>query len=200
MMRRCLSAATVAGLWLITNQTATAQTTSRADISGGYQMVSFQGELDETFALGWYGELAAHVMPHLSFVFQVGGNYKSTAETFAFDGINLTATADVSVHQFVGGVRWRAARRNSITPFVHALAGAAKMAANVTAQGIGQGNSLTVSTSVDDTHAAFQAGGGVDVPVTGPFGVRAGADYVRLFDDEDGVNAFRFAIGGVWTF
>jgi hypothetical protein len=41
----------------------------------------------------------------------------------------------------------------------------------------------------------MQVGGGVNFGLTEGFGLRVGADYLRVFADEGGANLFRFSAG-----
>ena len=139
--------------------------------------------------------------PRASLLFLAGGSYKTITESLGFDGMAISATADLSIHHFMGEVRWRIPRPNGVTPFVHALFGAARLGGDVSAEAFEeQGTSFSVETTVDETRAAFTAGGGIDVGLTDRFGVRAGANYIRIFDDEDGRNALQFAAGVVLVF
>ncbi|HEX7139384.1 MAG TPA: hypothetical protein VF219_16135 [Vicinamibacterales bacterium] len=42
---------------------------------------------------------------------------------------------------------------------------------------------------------ALQAGGGTNIGMTSTLGIRFGVDYLRIFSDDGGANAFRFGAG-----
>jgi hypothetical protein len=56
-----------------------------------------------------------------------------------------------------------------------------------------------ISFNEEDSGTDFglEAGGGVNFALSDALGLRVGADYLRVFADDDGANAFRFAIGVV---
>jgi opacity protein-like surface antigen len=84
-----------------------------------------------------------------------------------------------------------------VTPFGEVLAGAVVGSVDATLTVTGLGTLFDVSDSATDFAMAF--GGGVDIRMSERFGVRASADYIRIFGDE-GVNAFRLGVGAVFPF
>ena len=188
-------------LWLGIALPATAQDTPKADVSVGYQAVGVTGDVDETFVKGWYADFAGNVTQWLGIVFEVGGAYKSITETTTFGGVTATATADLSVHQFMGGVRFNARPNPTVTPFGQILVGGVRGAADVSGSVTGGGQTFaTESDAFSSTNVALQVGGGIDLRITDRVGIRAGGDYLRLFEEDAGVNAFRFAVGAVFPF
>ena len=61
---------------------ALAQDQRKAEVSVGYQLITFDGDdVDETFSRGWYADVAGNLGPIFAVVVQVGGSYKSFEET-----------------------------------------------------------------------------------------------------------------------
>src|SRR5262245_19878108 len=96
-MRRRLTAC-VLGVLILGGGTAFAQ--ERGDFSGGYRFLRTEGE---NFGKGWYVDAAGHVNDVLSVVGEVAGSYKSVSETIA----GITVSADLKLHTFMGGARFR---------------------------------------------------------------------------------------------
>jgi Outer membrane protein beta-barrel domain len=188
----------------------TAQT-PKIEVSGGYQFLNVSADLesidtgdlpvrdvDQSLPTGWYIDLAANLNRHYGVVFQAGGNYKSVSESATFAGVNASATADLRVHEFMGGVRYNSRANPTVVPFGQFLVGAINGSAKVTASGSVTGlPGFSFSGEASGTDLALQAGGGMQLRLTDKFGVRVGADYLHILADESGVNAFRFAAGVV---
>jgi opacity protein-like surface antigen len=185
--------------------------TPRIEVSGGYQFLNISADLesidtgdlpvrdvDQSLPTGWYIDLAGNLTRHFGVVFEAGGNYKSIEESVTFAGIAASATADLSVHEFMGGVRYNSRANPTVIPFGQFLVGAVNGSAKVTASGSVTGlPGFSFSGEASGTDLALQAGGGMQLRLTDKFGVRVGADYLHILADEGGVNAFRFAAGVV---
>ena len=180
---------------------ASAQDAPRTELSGGYQLVGFGGELDQTLNKGWYADLAGNFNRVLGVVFQVGGSYKSVTESTTVGGVTATATADLKLHQFMGGMRANL-RTRAVTPFAEFLIGGINSSASVEGSviGVGGGSIFSVNESESSTNFAIQAGGGVTVNLTDSVGVRAAGSYLRLFGEDDSLHLYRFAGGVVLSF
>jgi len=152
---------------------AFAQETPSFDVSGGYSFLRDQ-EVEENFH-GWVASVTGNLSPLLGITGEIGGNYK-TVDVIGTD-------VSLSVHSFLVGPRLAARTNPAFTPFVHVLDGAARGSASV----LGQSESAT--------DFALQPGGGVDFWVRENVGVRAGADYRRVFSEGEGSNEFRFQLG-----
>ena len=162
---------------------AAAQDTPKVELSGGYNWLTVRPSGDEEwtkFPKGWYVDVAGNATKMMSVVGQVTGNYKT------YEDVNF----DLKIHTFMGGVRWGAPGR--VKGFGQFLAGAAAIGGS----GVG----------FDETEKDFaiQLGGGVNVLGGGVVGIRAGADYLRIFAKDDGVvvsggdvNGFRLNVGVV---
>ena len=180
---------------------ASAQETPRAELSGGYQLVGFGGELDQTLSKGWYADLAGNFSRVFGVVFQVGGSYKTISQSTTIGGVTATATADLKLHQFMGGIRANL-RSRAVTPFAEFLVGGVNGSADVEGSVVGGSGPpiFSISESESSTNFAMQAGGGVTVNLTDSVGVRAAGSYLRLFDEDESLNGYRFAGGVVLSF
>jgi opacity protein-like surface antigen len=178
---------------------ASAQTVPKVELSGGYQFLNLAVEgRNESMPAGWYFDVAGNLTPMLGVVFQVGGNYKSLDESVALGGVAATVTADVSVHEFLGGVRLNLRSNPSIVPFAQVLAGAIHGSADVSASATLPGiPPIAFDREFSGTNFGLGAGGGVKFALTDAVGLRVGADYLRAFEDEGGANLFRFRVGVV---
>jgi opacity protein-like surface antigen len=163
--------------------------------------VGFGGELEQTLNKGWYADLAGNFSRVLGVVFQVGGSYKSVTESTTIGGVTATATADLKLHQFMGGMRANL-RTRAVTPFAEFLLGGINSSASVEGSviGVGGGSIFSVNESESSTNFAIQAGGGVTVNLTDSVGVRAAGSYLRLFGEDDSLHLYRFAGGVVLSF
>jgi hypothetical protein len=176
------------GLWCLVavgvTREAAAQDAPAAEVSGGYQFFSGQGENEEEwehFPKGWYFDATANVTNSVGIVGQVSGNYKH------FDDDDF----DFKVHTFMGGLR--ASSRGPVRGFGQVLVGAVNFKAS------------DDSDSVSETDLAIQLGAGVNVVSAGGVGLRLGADYLRVFAKDDGelssgenLNGLRFVVGVVF--
>jgi opacity protein-like surface antigen len=186
--------------------------TPRIEVSGGYQFLNVSADLesidtgdvpvrnvDQSLPIGWYVDLAGNLNRHLSVVFAAGGNYKSMTESATFGGLSASASVDLKVHEFMGGVRYSVRANPTVVPFGQFLVGAINGSAKVTASASVVGSpGFSFSGEASGTDVALQAGGGMQLRLADNFGVRVGADYIRILSD-DGVNAFRFAAGVVFA-
>ena len=175
-----------------------AQSVPKVELSGGYQFLNFSldGE-NESMPVGWYFDVAGNLTPMLGVVFQVGGNYKTFDESVTIGGITATATADLKVHEFLGGVRLNLRSSNrAVVPFGQFLVGGVNGSVNVTATTTIPGQApITFSDEDSGTDLGLQAGGGVNFGLTDAIGLRAGADYQHVFAEGEGANLFRFHVG-----
>jgi len=151
-------------LLLAVGAPAMAQDTPGVEISAGYAYMRDK-ELDESFPLGWYADIAGNLSPWLGLVGEVGGSYKRFTDV---DGTRLT----FSVHTLMGGVRL-ARRGGGATAYVQVLAGAARASIS----GGGQSGS--------NTDLAVQPGVGFDVRVSDGMAVRIGGDFRRIYGESD---------------
>jgi len=182
---------------------ALAQPVPKVEVSGGYQFLNFVvGGEHESMPKGWYFDAARNLNPTIGLVFQIGGNYKTFEQSASAGGVTFRASADLKVHEFLGGVRLNARprqQRPALVPFGQVLVGGIHGSADVSATTTPAGQApVAFNVSNSDTNFALQAGGGVNFGFTDRLGLRVGADYLRLFAEDGGVNLFRFHSGIVY--
>ena len=137
------------------------------ELSGGYQLISLEpGHDTQTLRTGWYIDFAGSLTRTFAIVGQVGGNYRSRDL--------LGNELRFSMHEFMGGIRASSRANASIVPFAQALVGAVR--ANLSLSGEG----------VSVTKFALEFGGGVNWRLTQRIGIRVGADYLRIFNAQEG--------------
>jgi hypothetical protein len=142
---------------------------SRADLFGGYSYVNIDtnGLTSRQNANGWEASVSGNFNKWFAVEGDVSGIYKSYSINLAdLAGIGV-ATAKVSDYTFAAGPRI-----NFKPIFIHALFGGDHLAATESVSGA----SGSLSQSQDGL--AGLAGGGVQFKVSGPWSIRASADYV----------------------
>jgi hypothetical protein len=179
-IRRLLGLSALCAGMLVVAAPARAQ---GVEISAGYNYLHIDTTEDEpddlaNLPLGWYADVAGNITSMIGVVGQITGNYKSVDAGGGFD-------VDTRIHTFMGGVRAGGGAAN-VRPFGQALFGLVN--AKFTAEGLGD------ETTNDP---ALQFGAGVNV-MSGAVGVRLGADYIRVFSEDEGTNVFRLALGIVF--
>jgi opacity protein-like surface antigen len=200
--RSMITLVSALALLLVAARPATAQSAPRVDLSGGYQFLNLSAEDDnEALGTGWYVDIAGNLHRYVGIVFDVGGSYKSLSRSESFFDEQFTATVDLRVHQFMGGMRLNGRLNPTLVPFAEVLVGGVNVSAEVAGSAtIGGTPVFSFSDEESATKFGLQAGGGVDFLFSDRVGVRVGVDYLRIFDDEGSVNAFRFAAGIVLPF
>ena len=137
------------------------------ELSGGYQLISFEpGHDTQTLRTGWYADGAGNLTRVFAIVGQVGGNYRSRDV--------LGTDVRFTVHEFMAGIRARSSASAKVVPFAQALAGPVRASLSV------QGQAVSV------TKFGLQFGGGVNWRLTPRIGLRVGADYLRIFNEQEG--------------
>jgi opacity protein-like surface antigen len=176
------------------------QSTPRTETSAGYQFLNFsvEGE-NESMPVGWYVDVAGNLTPTLGIVFQVGGNYKTFEQSGTIGGFTSAASLDLKVHNYLVGVRLNARTNPAFVPFAQVLIGgingSAKIASTTTVPG---SPPIVFNTEDSSTNFLFEAGGGANFGLTNSVGLRVGADYLRIFEENAGANLFRFHVGIVF--
>jgi len=150
-------------LLLAVGATATAQDIPRVEFSAGYAYLKDK-DIDESFPLGWYADIAGNLTPWLGLVGEVGGSYKTVNDQG--DDVKL------SVHSLMGGVRL-AHRGGGATLYGQVLAGAARASVSF----LGQSDS--------NTDFAVQPGVGVDIRLSDGMALRLGGDFRRIYGETD---------------
>jgi hypothetical protein len=197
-----LTVVAVALACLSLSRPATAQTAPKAEVSGGYQWAHFSGsDQSESFNKGWFGDVAVNVKPHLALVFQASGSYKTITESASVGSAPLEASANLSAHQYLGGIRVNGRASKQVTPFAQFLVGAASLSAGGVVSGFFDGAThVTTADGKAATHSALQVGAGLNLMMSEKVGVRGVADYGRIFNGDNGFNVFRTGIGIVFAF
>lgn len=180
MIHRWLGVSALCGGILIV---AAVPAQAQVELSAGYNYLHIDVTEDEpddlaNFPLGWYADVAANIVPMISVVGQITGNYKTVDD----DGFEV----DTKVHTFMGGVR-AGGGPAAVRPFGQVLFGVAN--AKFSAE----------QFNFDDSSSdpALQLGAGVNV-MSGVIGVRLGGDYIRVFSEDEGTNVFRLGVGIVF--
>jgi opacity protein-like surface antigen len=177
---------------------SSAQSAPRAEFSAGWRLLNVPNAFgsDETLPLGWYADVAGNVNRAFAAVGEVSGNYKSFQQT---DGVSFKADVDLTIHTFLGGVRFNARQNPAFTPYLQAMFGLARGSADAKIQTTFGGQTTSFEDSESESDFAFDAGGGVNINVSDSFAVRVGAGYLRI-GGSDGGNSFRFSAGVVVPF
>jgi hypothetical protein len=139
------------------------------EMSANYAFLRDQ-DIKTNFPLGWSVSVARNVANSVGIVADMGGNYRTV------NGV------DLKIHALLGGVRYTV-RGERLTPYIEALAGAARLdasAAGVTASG---------------TDFAVQGGIGFGVRVAQNVWLRAGGDFRNIFSEGQSVQEFRAFTG-----
>jgi len=147
--------------------------TPKVEIGAGYAFLRDQ-ELKESFSLGWVASVAGNLNDWLGVVGEVGGNYGKVVHF------------DVSVHSFMGGLRFSSRRGASAVPFFQALAGVARSGIDLP------------RGSESSTDFAIQPGIGVDIEASEKLAFRIGGDYRLIFSEGDKASQFRIHVGIVF--
>jgi opacity protein-like surface antigen len=163
---------------------ASAMARGSADVFGGYSFlrenIRSGANLD-----GWNASLTGRITDRIGVVGDFAGN-RATPGQPAFGPVG---NMDTSIYTFLFGPRLYGPNYGSVSPFVHALFGAAR------------GSAESGGFSVSDAAFAMALGGGVDLRVTRAIGIRLfQADYLmtRFFDVKQ--NNARISAGVVFRF
>jgi len=183
---------------------ASAQLVQGAELSAGYQFLQIsnddfdEADVDTSLTKGWYADVSGNLNEWLAIVGQVSGNYKSDSASVTIAGVTTAAEYELSVHTFLGGARLSSRRNPAITPFGQVLAGLGRAGFSGTASASAGGAPIFgFDADESSTDFAMQFGGGINLNVSERAGLRLAADYLRVFGEDSGVNAFRFALGVV---
>src|SRR5262245_47081885 len=162
---------------LIAARSASAQDTSRGEVSGGwrYYHLTFDGTTSpiptRNPPKGWYADAAINLLPILAIVGEAGGSYESNDFSSSGNGISVAITTDVKLHTFMGGVRLRAPLVPRFVPFGQVLFGGehhATVTENVTT--VAQRTTQSRREGSSNNHALALDGGATIV--LGAIGVR----------------------------
>lgn len=155
-MRRLFFAAALVALAAV-GAAAQEEATPKAEVFGGY---AYGGSGSH----GWDGSVAFNANRWLGVVAEVGGQYTSIDTPDSSERIRT--------HTFLFGPRFNARRGRHVTPFAHALFGAAHNDARAREAGL--------DLHFTDNSFALALGGGLDVRLSRRVAVRAfQLDYLR---------------------
>jgi Outer membrane protein beta-barrel domain/PDZ domain len=175
---------------------------SRADIYGGYSYVNIDtnGLTSRQNANGWEAAISGNFNKWFAVEGDVSGYYKSYATSnlvipttgCVYFG-SCSATVKITDYSFAGGPRV-----NFKPVFIHALFGGDHLTGTLTASDV-------PSTSESQDGMAGLVGGGGQFKISGPWSVRASADYVftrhNIFGGPSVTqNNYRAGIGVVYSF
>lgn len=215
----------LAALLLLAPAVASAQDdTPAAEVFGGYSYLRTDDDLSSVTSVrnlhGWEGSVAFNVNRWLGIEADFSGHYGSDSVTEivtppfptppGFPAIGFTFDTDASEHTFLFGPKL-SARGERVTPYAHALFGAARRRADVLVTPVAPAPPGVGPLQFDNSETAFAMalGGGVDVNLTDNVAIRAvQADYVmtrfdgiRDFDPlDDAQHNARISVGIVIRF
>jgi opacity protein-like surface antigen len=196
MTNRLIAWVCVLGMMLLAVAQPAAAQDEKGDVSFGYQFVNLSGNSEsQSLPTGWFVDLAGNLTRSFAAVAQIGGNYKSFAQSASFGGASASANASLRLYEFMGGIRVSSHASRSVVPFAHVLAGAAYGSGSFEGSGSFAGQSFALSGADSRTDFALQAGGGTNIGVSERVGIRFGVDYLRIFESDGGLNAFRLGAG-----
>jgi len=163
---------------------ASAMARGSADVFGGYSFlrenIGSGVNLD-----GWNASVAGRITDRIGVVGDFAGNRGTPGQP----GFGPVGNMDTSIYTFLFGPRLYGPTYGNVSPFVHALFGAAR------------GSAESGDFSVSDATFAMALGGGVDLRLTRSLGIRLfQADYLmtRFFDVKQ--NNARICAGVVFRF
>ena len=181
---------------------ASAQDAPNGEFSAGWKMLHamdvFAG-VDQTVPKGWYADLSANLSNSFAIVGEISGAYKTYEQSVTQLGIRIDASANVSIHTFMGGLRV-SKRTPKVVPFAQVLFGAAVVGASVEGSATVGGTTINIDEAGGSTSDfAFDAGGGVNLNLSNNVGLRFQGSYVRIGGDGGG-NGLRLGAGLVVPF
>lgn len=165
---------------------------ARADLYGGYSYVNIDtnGLSSRQGANGWEASVSGNFNKWFAVEGDVSGYYKSYSASLSGE----TASAKITDYSFAGGPRI-----NFKPIFIHALFGGDHLTGTATVSGV------SGSESESQDGLAGLAGGGVQWRISGPWSIRASADYVftrhNIFGGPSVTqNNYRAGVGIVYSF
>lgn len=171
----------VACVMMFLSISAFSQETPKAELFGGYSY--FHADGGGNFN-GWNGSIAVNLKHWVGLVGDFRGHYSSDVSEVrisipGFPSTSSRVEADANIYNFLFGPRFSYRKKESITPFAHALFGASRAHFEGTATTVSGSTSVTVSFSGSETSFAAAFGGGLDLKLGKSFALRViQADYL----------------------
>ncbi len=170
---------------------AFAQDAPKAEVFGGYQFLSLDGQGGPRESLnGFNADLAFHAAPHVAIVGDFGLGFK----TVSVDTGAGIVEAKLKMYPILFGPRF-VANTGKISPFAEGLIGITHLAGSASFGGVSGGGSVN--------KFSYAFGGGLDAQVNPNIAVRlAKVDYllVRLGEGAGTMKNFRLSTGIVFKF
>jgi Outer membrane protein beta-barrel domain len=183
-------------LILVVPARVAAQGARVTELGVGYQLLHVE---EETIGLGWFADISRDVATWKAVAGLVSGGYKHIEEHSTLGNSTIDVEGDLSIHAFMGGVRFLTRRNPRIVPFAQFLLGGIHGSASVSGTTSFAGQTTTVETSESSTEFGMMLGGGLNVALSDRVGLRVGGDYIRVFVERD-ANIARFTAGVVFPF
>jgi hypothetical protein len=200
----------VTGVLLMVAASASAQDTSRGEVSGGWRyyhtrisdaMTTLQTSTPlNDYPEGWYADVALNVSPKFAIVGEAGGTYYNEETSRTLGSITDRESIDVKFHTFMGGIRVRAPQNRRIVPFGQVLFGGERGSSSyerVLTFSFSPSPSRSQSAA-DSSNLALALDGGATI-AAGWIGVRSSVGYARFFGRAD-ADAFRLSLGAAVRF
>jgi opacity protein-like surface antigen len=172
----------IAALMLVSSIAAQAQENSPSmEIFGGYSYLLADDDDGGVDLHGWNASFNQNIVKWAGFKADFSGHYGDV--TFL-----PGQRADLTTHLFLVGPQFSLRKYERVTPFVHALLGAARTDLTL--------SSPTSRVSVDDSAFALALGGGLDIKIVDSLAIRLfQADYVLTRFNDDSQHNFRASTG-----
>jgi opacity protein-like surface antigen len=176
----------IVALLLVSSIAAQAQENPSTEIFGGYSYLLADDDNGGIDLHGWNASFNQNIVKWAGIKADFSGHY---GEVTFLPG----QRADLTTHLFLVGPQFSFRQNERVTPFVHALFGAARTDLTL----IGP----TGRVSVDDAAFALALGGGVDIKVVDSLAIRLfQADYLLTRFNDDSQHNFRASAGLVLRF
>ena len=197
----------VTGVLLMVVGTASAQDTSRGEVSGGWRYYHatlssvirpIQVRVPTNYPKGWFADAAVNLSPKFAIVGEAGGTYFNDDFSSTTGVVSVKESLDVRFHTFMGGVRVRAPQLAWFVPFGQVLFGGEHDKSTDERTLTILQNTQTSHQDRSSSNAALALDSGATIAL-GRIGVRASVGYARLFSTAD-ADAFRFSLGAAFRF
>ena len=186
---------TCAVLLIATSLPALAQEPPTIEVFAGYSFLRTSGGGGMQ---GWNASVAGNLSRTFGLVSDFSGHYGRQSLRTEFSGpgfpgtISASSDSKSSVYLILFGPRFSYRKNERITPFVHALPGAARLSTRATVSFDG----LSTATSFANISFAAALGGGVDLKLNDSFALRLiQADYLLTRFGNNTQRSARLSVG-----